>query len=192
MKLGRWFLCALTLGAACMAMAGAAPDRVDAIWAYAQNRIDRQTDVWFDDGDFPATIAVLKVSSNLNPHDYDILTNLGWMQENIEQWDEAIKTYERYQRDNPQDPDRSLPIAQYYFMKKQYAKVPPLLASSIDGKAHPHPNVYRILATSYERLKQYSEAQKVLTKYIAVAPKDGQAKVNLARIEKKMKDPQSR
>lgn len=175
-----------------MAMAGPSTDRVDAIWAYAKNRIDRQTDVWFDDGDFPATIASLKISSNLNPHDYDILTNLGWMQENVEQWDEAVKTYERYQRDNPQDPDRSLPIAQYYFMKKQYTKVPGLLESSIAGKKHPHPNVYRILASSYERLKKYSDAQRVLREYLGVAPNDAQAKVNLARVERKMKEPQSR
>jgi tetratricopeptide (TPR) repeat protein len=180
-------LSVLALGVGCVAMATPSKERVDAIWSYAKDRIDRQTDVWFDDGDFPATIAVLKVSSILNPHDYDVVTNLGWMQENIEQWDEAVKTYERYRADNPNDPDRALPIAQYYYMKKQYEKVPPLLESSIAGDAKPHANIFRILGSSYEKLGKLKDAERVLTKYLSIAPNDGQAKVNLARIERKLK-----
>jgi len=187
MKSGRLVLSALVLGIGCIAMATPSQDRVDAIWSYAKDRIDRQTDVWFDDGDFPATIALLKVSSVLNPHDYEILTNLGWMQENIEQWDDAVKTYERYQADNPNDPDRSLPIATYYYMKKQYAKVPPLLEPSITGKGKPHANTYRMLGSSYEKLGKLKDAERVFTKYISIAPQDGQAKNNLARVERKLK-----
>jgi len=187
MKLGRWFLSTVALGVSCMAMAGPTTDRVDAIWSYAKDRIDRQMDVWFEDGDFPATIAILKVSSILSPHDYEVLTNLGWMQENIQQYDEAQKTYERYQADNPQDPDRSLPIAQYYYLKKQYDKVPPLLEPAMTAKGRPHANVFRMLSGAYEKLGKLSDAQRVLAKYMALDPKDEQAKVNMARIERKLK-----
>lgn len=186
MKIGRLLFGILALSLAAFASAGPSPDRVAAIWSYAQNRIDRQVDVWFDAGDFPATIQMLKVSSELNPHDYDIVTNLGWMQENVQQYDAAAATYEMYRKNNPQDADNSLPLAQYYFMKKKYDKVPALLEPSMKVKGHPHPNVFRILAISYERLGKLSDAQRVLKHYIAVAPTDGQAKLNLARVERKL------
>jgi tetratricopeptide (TPR) repeat protein len=164
-----------------------APDRLKAIWSYAQDRIDRQTDVWFDGGDFPATIQILKVASELNPHDYEILTNLGWMQENVHESEAAIATYERYQRDNPDDPDAALPIAQYYFLKKQYDKVPPILEHTMSTKGKKHPNMFRILAGSYERMGKFTDAERILKQYIAQTPGDAQAKLNLARVERKMK-----
>lgn len=189
MKLGRGIVCLLAVSTVSLAAAGQGntSDRTAAIWSYVQDRIDRQTDVWFDAGDFPAAIQMLRVSAELEPHNYETVTNLGWMLENIQEWDSAEAVYKRYQVDNPKDPDRALPIAQYYYLKRKYDKVPPLLEPTIGGKPSPHANVFRMLAGSYERLDKLADAKRVWTQYLAIAPDDGQAKANLERVESKLK-----
>ncbi len=158
--------------------------RVDAIWEAVDDRVTRQIDVWFDDGDFPKAIQTLSFEANYAPHDYEAVTNLGWMFENVEDWDRAMATYRTYLKNNPQDVDAALPIGQYYYNKKDYAKVPPILESTLSR--HPHPNVYRILAHCYEKLNKLNDAKRVWLAYIALHPTDLTAKVNLKRIERKL------
>ncbi len=159
--------------------------RIDPIMAFANDPMSTQIDVLFDDGDFPAVINLLKVQAEGYPSDYDIWTNLGWMEENVEQWDAALATYVRYKRQNPKDPDGALPEANFYFMRKVYAKVPPLMEPAIKGPAHP--NAFRILAKSYEREGMLGDALRVYKALVERDPTDGAAKANVKRIEEKMK-----
>ena len=159
--------------------------RIRAIWRVAHERLELQNDYWFDAGDFPRTIQALRMMQSLYPNDYENATNLGWLLESTEQWDDALAVYIRYGKENPDDPDAVYPEANFYFMKKAYAKVPPLLEPSLPRK--PHPNSFRILAHSYERLGLLKDSARVWNSYIALAPADGAAKVNLARVERKMK-----
>src|SRR5580704_16446941 len=71
-------------------------DRTDAIWNAINDRMLSQQDIWFDEGDFPAAIQILKVEAERYPSNYDVWTNLGWMQENVEDWDAALATYISY------------------------------------------------------------------------------------------------
>lgn len=164
--------------------------RIGAIWSYAQDRIDRQTDVWFEDGNYPASIQALRVSAELEPNNYDTVTNLGWMLENVEQWDQAVVVYKRYRDDNPNDPDSGMPLGQYYYLKKKYDQVPQYLEPLLNDKRPPHPNVWRMLASSYEKLHKYEDSERVWKRYIVIAPADNQAKNNLQRVEKKMQGAQ--
>ena len=159
-------------------------DRVDAILEFANDRLATQIDAMFDDGDFPAVVQLLKLQAEAFPSDYEVWTNLGWMQENIHQWDAALATYVRYNRQNPQDPDRALPEAQFYSMRKVFAKVPPLLEPAIKGPCHP--NAFRILAKSYERMGMLPDALRVYKALVGRDPKDETAKANVRRIEGKM------
>jgi len=161
--------------------------RIDQIWSAASDRMLSQQDIWFDDGEFPTCIQLLKVEAEKFPSDYEIWTNLGWMQENVEDWDAALATYIRFRRDNPQDPDAALPLATYYFMKKLYSKEPEILEPAI--KRNCHPNNFRILASSYEKQKMYSDSIRVWKAYLQRAPNDGAAKHNLDRVEKKLSTP---
>jgi predicted Zn-dependent protease len=176
------------LGTGC-AFAAPAQARLDAIWAYAHDRIDQQIDIWFEEGDFPAAIAMLRVKTEASPKDYDALTNLGWMLENVEEWDSAEAVYVRFHRENPQEPDGALPLAEYYFRRRNYPPIPGLLESKVKMARKPHPNVFRILAHAYERTGKLQESQRTWKDYIALAPNDGAAKVNLQRVEKKIANP---
>jgi tetratricopeptide (TPR) repeat protein len=171
-------------GLAALSAAQKAPNRVDAIMDLANSRMSTQIDAMFDDGDFPASIALLRLQAEMYPADYDVWTNLGWMEENVEAWDSALATYVRFKRQNPKDPDASLPEANFYFNRKLYAKVPPLLETTIKGKCHP--NAYRILARSYEKQDMLTDAVRVYKALTVRDPEDGAAKANLKRVEGKL------
>ncbi|HWD37431.1 MAG TPA: tetratricopeptide repeat protein [Fimbriimonas sp.] len=170
-----------SLSGAALAQSGS---RVAEIWSAANDRILTQQDIWFNDGDFPADIQLLRVEAEKWPADYDVWTNLGWMEENVEDWDGALATYVRYRRQNPNDPDAALPEADYYNRKRLYAKIPALLEPAIKHKCHP--NNFRVLAHAYENQKMYSDAVRVWKTYLQRDPNDGAAKRNLARCEKKL------
>lgn len=172
------------LGLAAFAAAQKSPSRVDAILDIANSRMSTQIDVLFDDGDFPATISLLKLQAEMYPADYDVWTNLGWMQENVEMWDSALATYVRYKRQNPKDPDAALPEATFFYNRKLYTKVPPLLEETIKGKCHA--NAYRILARSYEKQDMLTDAVRVYKALTVRDPSDLTAKANLKRVEGKL------
>lgn len=162
------------------------PSRVDAIMDLANDRMATQIDVAFDDGDFPAVISFLRLQAEQYPADYEVWTNLGWMQENVEAYDAALATYVRYRRQNPQEPDAAYPEANFYAMKKLYAKVPPLLEPAIKNPKV-HANLYRTLARAYDKLGMLTDAARVYRALTVRDPKDGAAKVNLKRVEGKIK-----
>lgn len=182
---------ALCATACCLAAVSTAQDKsvshVDAIWDAANDRMSQQIENWFSDGDFPALINVLGFQFTLDPTNYEVATNLGWMQENVQEWDKALATYVKYRDENPKDPDRALPLADFYFREKAYAKIPALLEPTLADRPHPHPDVFRILAHAYEKQHLYGDAKRVYLAYLAIAPTDGAAKVNLAKVERLLK-----
>lgn len=161
-----------------------AKTRVDTIMGFANDRMSTQIDAMFDDGDFPAVISLLRVQAEAYPSNYDVWTNLGWMQENVQAYDSALATYVRYRRQNEQDPDAALPEATYYYNRRLYAKVPPLMEPAIKGKCHP--NAFRILARSYEKQDMLNDAARVYKALTVRDPNDGAAKANLKRVEGKL------
>ena len=175
----------LACGQKPLAPPGERSSRVDAILGFANDRLATQIDAMFDDGDFPAVVQLLRLQAEAFPSDYEVWTNLGWMQENVQQWDAALATYVRYNRQNPQDPDRAYPEANFYFMRKLYAKVPPLLEPAIKNPKV-HPNAYRTLARAYDKMEMLPDALRVYKALVVRDPNDGAAKANVKRIEGKM------
>lgn len=151
------------------------------------NRIGTQSDVWFDSGEFLRSVQTLRARNEMYPSDYETATDLGWMLENIEEWGEALATYVRFRHENPNNPDASYPEANFYFVKRLYAEIPPLLEPSIKMAGTPHPNTYRVLAHSYDRLGLLSDSKRVWDLLVKLTPDDDAAKVNLQRVEKKIK-----
>ena len=100
--------------------------------------------------------------------DYGTTTDLGWMLQNVEQYDEALAIYKAYRLAYPNDPEAPYPEAQYYYLHKQYAKVPPLIEGTLAEK--PHPNSFRILAHSYDHLGKLLDSRRVWKLLIATYP----------------------
>ena len=159
-----------------------------AIWTSAHHRFVVQMDRWFEDGDYTRCIQLLRVMHEIDPHDYTTATDLGWMLGNIEEHDQELAVYKAYRLAYPEDPEAAYPEGELYFRQKKFDKVPPIIASTIAKK--PHPNSYRILAHSYERLGRLLEAKEVWVKLIADYPNDravDTAQLHLKQVEEKLK-----
>ncbi len=183
---GAFAVLLLGLGLPGMATAPEGPDpaRMDRIWEATFDRLAVQTDIWFEQGDFPRTVEGLRYVVALDPSDYENVTNLGWMLENINQYDDALAVYQKFKTDNPQNPDSPYPEAYLYFMRKQYEKIPSLLEPTLPQG--PHANTFRVLAHTYERLERLEDSIRVWEAYIKLMPGDGAAPANLARVKQKL------
>jgi len=184
-KLLCWVLALATVASAPAQKSG--NPRVDAVWAAVHNRMYRQSDYWWEDGDFPRCVNLLRFMFRTMPGDYEIATDLGWMLENIDRYDEAAEVYQDFYTLNPKDPEAAYPIANYYFTKKQYEKAYTILDPTLKMQPHPHPNSFRVCAHSYERAGKLQDSKRVWNMLLKLTPNDGMAKANLARVEGKIK-----
>jgi len=177
-------LAAMPVGAAATSPA---PDpRVDAIFEAADERMRRQSDAWFEYGDFPRVVQMLRVRFALWPTDFEVATDLGWMQENIQEFDDALATYRRFRSNAPGDPDSAYPEASFFFRRREWAKVPPLIEPTLEGR--PHGNSWRILAHSYERMERFADSERVWLGFLAIQPADETARRNLERVQQRRRE----
>src|SRR5688572_13008378 len=130
-------LAGMVIGQASPAVTDAA--RMEAIWDAFDERVNLQSDIWFDAGEFPRCVQALRFMVSIHPGDYELLTNLGWMLENTEKWKDALAVYVGYRQQFPEDPEAYFPEANFYYMKKVYSKVPQLLEPSLKMMPKPHP-----------------------------------------------------
>ena len=198
MKTNRWAIrISIALAGALLAVSASAQQnpppkateqqRLDSIWYAATNRISQQADLWYSHGEYLPCIQLLKLETQIFPYDFDSVDVLGWLQESTNDGAGALATYIAFRQKNPGDPDGPYMEAMYYYRKQAYAKVPPLLEPLIKATPPPHPNVYRELAHSYEKMNLLADSKRVWEAYLAVAPNDSSAKTNLDRVEKKLK-----
>ncbi len=83
----------LVLTIAALAKGPAQSDRSDLILQMMRARASQQHDIWFELGDYPRAIQSLRLLHEIFPHDYALETDLGWMEENVENYPSAIGTY---------------------------------------------------------------------------------------------------
>jgi tetratricopeptide (TPR) repeat protein len=168
--------------------AGQGSERMKRIWGAFDNRVNSQADLWFEKGEFPRTVQALRVLVYLHPKNYEMITDLGWMLENIERWDEALGLYVQFRKSNPGDADAAFPEAWFHYQKRAYAKVPPLLEPTLKMNRRPHANAYRILAQAYERLGQLPDSLRIYKLLRTVLPNDPNVTRNIEKIEKKIRE----
>lgn len=160
-------------------------DRMNRIWRAHENRMDDQSNRWFEDGDFPQNVDQLRYRTSLWPEDYERLTDLAWMYGNLRQHGKALEVMIAFRLANPTRADAAYPEAEWYFRQKSYAKVIAILEPVIGFEQPIQPNGFRILAHSYERLGFFRDSLRVWDLYIGLNPEDAAAKVNRERVAKK-------
>lgn len=154
-------------------------------------RISNEKDSLFNDGEFPATIGIQSWEILWRPNDYEIVTDLGFMYGNIERPDLELATYVRFREQFPTWAEAAYPEAEFYYKKRSYKPVVKLLEPTLSMNPKPHPNTYRILAHSYDRLGLFKEALGIWEIYIKLAPDDPAAKVNRDKVKAKLNDGKS-
>lgn len=162
------------------------PSRQDAIWDEVDTQVVMYADAHFHAGDFPRAIRGLRFRYAMHPDDWDVVTDLGWMLESTDREDEALAMYMKYHSSYPDRRDAAYSEVEFWFKKKAYAKVPPLVEPELAKR--PHPNMYRWLAHSYEKLNRFSDSIRIWDLLLELTPNDEAAKNNRRRVEGKLKD----
>jgi tetratricopeptide (TPR) repeat protein len=158
--------------------------RLNEIWDHIDNRFIIQSDVWFELGEFPSCVALLKVQTGYSPDDYEMMTNLGWMLENIERYGEARAVYLDFGTRHPKIGDAMFALGLSYSIKKEYAEVIRVLEPTLVN--NPSPNTYRTLARSYEMLKKPLDAIRIWELELKRFPDELSAIANIKRVKAKM------
>lgn len=154
------------------------------IWDAADDQLINYIDYWFKEGDFPRCIQVLRLRYDMFPNDYEAMSDLGWLLESTEQSAEALALYVRYRQMNPSKDDAAYAEAEFYFRKKAWARIPPLIEPEMTKKLPA--NMYRMLAHSYERLGRLRDSVRIWDMYIALVPGDQAARNNRGRVVRKL------
>lgn len=181
-------LLAILSGAGIFTLAPAEESQVQRLLQIAEMRARYQTDDWFEGGDFIKSAQLLRTRAELFPNNYEIWTSLGFMLKNTGQEDAEIAAYLRFHQTNPQDPDSSFPAAEWFFMKHGYLQVIRLLGPEAKRTPPPHPNSFRLLAHSYNRVGLMADSLRIWNKYLEIAPDDEAARIQRDRVQSLVKD----
>ena len=159
-------------------------DRISEIWDHVDNRLVTQSDVWFERGEFPMCISMLRVQYAYSPNDQDVMSSLGWMLENVEQIDDARGVYIDFSKNNPDNADAIFSLGFSYYNKKDFDNTIKFLEPSLTK--NPSPNTYRILAKAYEKKGKFSDAVRVWEVELKRFPGEPTAIANIKRVKAKM------
>lgn len=157
--------------------------RLGEIFSGYQDRMSDQIDNDFEEGDFPRIINLLKVQADIDRQGYETWTDLIWMLGNVELYDEQIATARQFREFNPTSSDAWYPEAEIYFIKRSSLKVIPIMEEALKLPGKHHPNSYRILALSWNRLGFKSEAIRIWETMLKAYPNDERARVQLERLK---------
>jgi tetratricopeptide (TPR) repeat protein len=180
-------ICAAVIASTASAQHVTEQQRLDSIWYAATNRMSQQCDLWYSHGEYLRCVQILKLETAILPYDFDNVSLLGWFQQSTDDEPGELATYVAFRKNNPGDPLGPYLEALFYYRKKLYAKVPPLLEPLLNQNPHPDANVYRELAHCYEDMNLFADSKRVWEAYLAFTPNDPAAKNNLTRVEKKLK-----
>lgn len=122
--------------------------------------------------------------------DYDGLNNnehfesmhlLAQLQLQSRQYDQALKTIERFASETGSNKPEDLAIkGNALYQLKRYPEAAEVLQRAVDGSEAPSPQVMQLLMASYAEMGQPEKAAKLAEQISASAPSDPQAQLNLA------------
>lgn len=163
---------------------GVSRARVSEIWDHIDNRVLMQTDIWYELGEFPSCVSLLRIQAAYSPDNYDACTNLGWMLENIERNDDALAVYLDFGKRHPNVGDAIFALGNAYFNMKDYKNSIKYLEPSLDK--NPSENSYRILAKAYEKEGKPLDAIRIWELELKRYPKEQTPIANIKRVKAKL------
>lgn len=176
--------CALALVVS--ASAQEAPGRTSEILQLIGAHIDEHADDAFQRGDFPLTIQMLRARYELDTSNEEIANNLILVLRSVEDEVGALAVAMRFRESNPNNPDRGLSVAQWYWQMRQYTRIPKILEPDIYRNPPPHPNTFRLLGNAYDRMGFYADALRVWELALSVYPTDQTFANNVTKTKRKI------
>ncbi len=156
-------------------------NRVDEMRAGYDREMDALIDRYYHDGNYEKVTELLQAYAKQHPDDDVISNNLAWMYFNIGKESESIMESLRFVRDNPQNENGRLQLAQQYFSRKLYSRVPRILEPIMATTKKP--NAFVMLGRTYEELGMLKSALRVHEARVKLFPEDDAGKRNLEKVK---------
>lgn len=174
----KWLI-GLTL--AVLPMFALAQARMDEMRAGYDREMDALIDKYYHDGNYEKVAELLKAYAKQHPDDPDISNNLAWMLFNVGKESESILESLRFVRDNPSSEIGKIQLAQQYFTRKLFSRVPNILEPIMSTTKNP--NAFVMLGRSYEQLGMLKSALRVHEARVKLFPNDASGKKNVEKVK---------
>ena len=155
--------------------------RVDEMKAGYDREIDVLIDRYYHEGNYEKVAELLQVYAKQHPDDDVISNNLAWMYFNIGKEQESMLESLRFFRDNPQNENGRLQLAQQYFTRRLFARLPRILEPIIAKTKNQ--TAFVMLGRSYEELRMLKSALRVHEARVKLFPDDASGKKNLDKVK---------
>ena len=143
--------------------------------------MDALIDRYYHDGNYEKVTELLKAYAKQHPDDAVISNNLAWMLFNVGKEPESIVESLRFVRDNPTSEVGKIQLAQQFFTRKLYSRIPRLLEPIISTTKTQ--NVFVMLGRSYEELGMLKSALRIHEARVKLFPNDASGKKNLEKVK---------
>ncbi|MEO7453142.1 MAG: hypothetical protein ABIV13_00085 [Fimbriimonadales bacterium] len=155
--------------------------RIDELKAGYDREMDALIDKYYHEGNYEKVTELLKAYAKQHPQDDVISNNLAWMLFNVGKEPESIVESLRFVRDNPKNENGRVQLAQQYFTRKLYTRVPRILEPIIG--ATKNQNAFVMLGRAYEELGMLKSALRVHEARVKQFPDDPAGKRNLEKVK---------
>jgi hypothetical protein len=172
---------ALLAGALFLFSLAAPQGRIEDMKAGYDREMDLLIDKYFHEGNYEKVAELLKVYAKHHPDDPDLSSNLAWMLFNIGKEDQSIRVGLRFVREKPKSEVGKLQLAQQFFDRKLYARVPGILEPIISTTKSLR--AFIMLGRSYEMLDMLNSALRVHEARVRMFPDDLTAKRQVAKVK---------
>jgi predicted Zn-dependent protease len=158
-----------------------AQGRVDEMQSSYDKEMDALIDRYYHDGDYEKVTKLLRTYAKQHPDDPVISNNLAWMLFNTGKEPDSIVESLRFVRDNPNSEVGKIQLAQQFFTRKLYNRIPRILEPIIaTTKAQ---NAFVMLGRAYEELGMLRSALRVHELRVKVFPNDANGRKNLEKVK---------
>lgn len=150
------------------------PDATRKKLDYVADRIQDQSviaaDYYWHKGVHHWMMGMLFFLIELDPKDVELYSGLGWILDSNDMPDRALEVYERGIKANPTKFDNYYDAGFFHYQKKNYEKAADYARQAV-SKGAPAV-VYKLLAHSYEKMKNYEKALEVWEQIRKLTPDD--------------------
>ena len=155
--------------------------RVDEMRTGYDREMDALIDRYYHEGNYEKVAELLQAFAKQHPDDDVISNNLAWMYFNIGKEQESMLESLRFVRDNPKNENGRIQLAQQYFTRQLFARVPRILEPIMAETKNP--NAFVMLGRSYEQLGMLKSALRVHEARVKMFPNDASGKKNLEKVK---------
>jgi tetratricopeptide (TPR) repeat protein len=138
-----------------------------------------------DQNEYAAALKYVKTALELAPDDIEVINEMAFCNERLNNLDESLYYYEKYIKEEPFNDDVWYNIGTVYARKNDYAQAIQAFhfAVTLNEK---HASAYHNLANTYVQQENYTEAVNMFQAFLKLEPDNSAAYVTLAACHEKL------